>query len=52
MTTNQEIPNYPAKSVPEGDEIDVEYGLVTDRQDFIPVLWAFAHFLKYACWRQ
>ncbi|EDK28052.1 hypothetical protein VSWAT3_23979 [Vibrionales bacterium SWAT-3] len=43
-----EIPNYSAKAVPEGDEIDVEYGLVTDRQDFIRPLSYLAHFLGYA----
>ncbi|EGU43968.1 MULTISPECIES: aerolysin family beta-barrel pore-forming toxin [Vibrio] len=43
-----EIPNYSAKAVPEGDEIDVEYGLVTDRQDFIRPLSYLAHNLGYS----
>ncbi len=43
-----EIPNYPAKSVPEGDKIDVEYSLVTDRQDFVLPLSYLAHNLGYA----
>ena len=30
-----EIPNYSAKSVPEGSEIDVEYDLVNNRNDFV-----------------
>ncbi len=43
-----EIPNYPAKSIAEGSEIDVEYGLVTDRKDFVRPLSYLAHHLGYA----
>ncbi|MCP4954553.1 MAG: aerolysin family beta-barrel pore-forming toxin, partial [Photobacterium aquimaris] len=43
-----EIPNYSAKAVPEGDEIDVQYGLVTDRQNFVRPLSYLAHNLGYS----
>ncbi|MCR9943106.1 aerolysin family beta-barrel pore-forming toxin [Vibrio owensii] len=43
-----EIPNYPARAIPEGDEIDVQYELVTDRSAFVRPLSYLAHNLGYA----
>ncbi len=43
-----EIPNYPARAIPEGDEIDVQYELVTDRPAFVRPLSYLAHNLGYA----
>lgn len=43
-----EIPNYSAKAVPEGSEIDVEYDLVNNRNDFVRPLSYLAHNLGYA----
>lgn len=43
-----EIPNYYAKSIPEGSEIDVQYALVNNRDDFIYPLSMLAHQLGYA----
>lgn len=42
------IPSYAAKSIEEGDEIDVEYSLVSDREDFVLPLSYLAHNLGYA----
>ncbi|MHA2707350.1 aerolysin family beta-barrel pore-forming toxin [Vibrio owensii] len=46
--TQSEIPNYPARAIPEGDEIDVQYELVTDRSAFVRPLSYLAHNLGYA----
>ena len=43
-----EIPNYSAKAVTEGSEIDVEYDLVNNRNDFVRPLSYLAHNLGYA----
>ncbi|MFA0524029.1 aerolysin family beta-barrel pore-forming toxin [Vibrio sp. 10N.222.52.C3] len=43
-----EIPNYSAKSVQEGSEIDVQYELVNNRNDFVRPLSYLAHNLGYA----
>ncbi|CAK1748223.1 Aerolysin [Vibrio crassostreae] len=43
-----EIPNYSAKSVPEGSELDVQYELVNNRNDFVRPLSYLAHNLGYA----
>ncbi|MFS1935587.1 aerolysin family beta-barrel pore-forming toxin [Vibrio splendidus] len=43
-----EIPNYSAKAVTEGNEIDVEYDLVNNRNDFVRPLSYLAHNLGYA----
>ena len=43
-----EIPDYSAKSVPEGSELDVQYELVNNRNDFVRPLSYLAHNLGYA----
>ncbi|WP_337969457.1 aerolysin family beta-barrel pore-forming toxin [Vibrio pectenicida] len=43
-----EIPNYAPKSIPEGDEIDIQYALVTNHSNFVRPLSYLAHYLGYA----
>ena len=46
--SNTDIPKYPAHEVPEGNEVDVQYDLVSDREYFIQPLSYLAHYLGYA----
>ncbi|MFA0036569.1 aerolysin family beta-barrel pore-forming toxin [Vibrio chagasii] len=43
-----EIPSITPKAIAEGEEIDVEYALVNDREDFIHPISMLASFLGYA----
>jgi hypothetical protein len=42
------IPEFPPKSIPEGEEIDVQYALVHDHENFVRPLSNLAHNLGYA----
>lgn len=48
VESNAGLPDYPAQSVPEGDEVSVQYDLVNDRDAFIRPLSYLAHYLGYA----
>ncbi|OOF25346.1 aerolysin family beta-barrel pore-forming toxin [Salinivibrio sp. IB872] len=43
-----EIPDYPARSVPAGTELDIQYSLVNNRSEFVKPLSYLAHYLGYA----
>ncbi|MDN3608680.1 aerolysin family beta-barrel pore-forming toxin [Vibrio ostreicida] len=46
--STSEIPDYSPKSISEGDELSIQYELVTDQQDFVRPLSYLAHYLGYA----
>lgn len=43
-----EIPTYSSKSISEGDEVDIQYALVTNHSNFVRPLSYLAHYLGYA----
>ncbi|WP_114783852.1 aerolysin family beta-barrel pore-forming toxin [Vibrio tetraodonis] len=43
-----EITTMPKASIPEGDEVDIQYALVTDHANFVRPLSYLAHYLGYA----
>jgi len=48
LSGQSDIPNYSMKTIPEGDEIDIQYALVNDYDNFVRPLSYLAHYLGYA----
>ena len=42
------IPHYQSRSISEGNELDIQYQLVTDQENFVKPLSYLAHYLGYA----